>query len=152
MVSSAASEEVEALSAASGNACRHGKVGLLRNFAPKCFVACEASCPAVGLAIDAYFKHGQGAAEDSVCQNKAAWRCFVEPSHIGACTPLITKAAAFRYNMPKSVGELDALCSRAHSIAAQELSTLSQLMASPAASEEVEALSAASGNACRHGK
>merc|ERR1719210_56907 len=117
MVSSAASEEVEALSAASGNACRHGKVGLLRHFAPQCFVPCEASCPAVGLAVDAYFKSGQGAAEDSVCHNKAAWRCFVEPGHVGACTPLITKAAAFGYSMPKSVGELDALCGRAHSSA-----------------------------------
>merc|ERR1712187_398008 len=93
-----------ALAATSGNACHSGKVALLHHFAPKCFVPCEASCPAVGLAVDAYFKHGQGAAEDSVCQNKAAWRCFVEPAHIGACTPLITKAAAFGYSMPKAAG------------------------------------------------
>jgi len=107
-----ASSSAELSTQSAGDACHSGKVGLMRMFAPQCFVPCMGSCSAVGKAVDAYFASGVSAAEQSVCRHKSSWACFVTPNHIGACQPLVKKAAKFGYHMPRSMGELDSLCSR----------------------------------------
>merc|ERR1712232_311340 len=98
-----------------GDACHTGKVGLMRRLAPQCFEQCQASCPAVALAVDEYFKHGQDGAWKSACEHKTAWMCFVLPGHYSACEPLVKRAAMMGYHMARSEQELDEMCDRVHS-------------------------------------
>merc|ERR1719343_1393996 len=102
-----------------GDACHSDKVNLMRMIAPKCFEPCQASCAAMGRAVDEYSKHGKAAAQASVCQNQGAFRCFVAPAHVAECELLIRKAAKMGYSMPRSEGELNAMCSQAHTAAAE---------------------------------
>merc|ERR1712203_798363 len=103
-----------------------------------------------GLAVEEYSKHGQAAAQAAVCQNQGAFRCFVTPAHVAECEPLIRKAAKMGYSMPRSEGELDAMCSHGHSASAE--SALESQVSNASLANPVQLAVSTRGDACHTGK
>lgn len=97
---------------ATQNACTTGNVGRLRAYAPSCIDNCQGSCSAVDRALTAYLHSGQNGAKHSVCSDRGAFECFVQSNHIGACNPLINKAASFGFHLPRNSHELHEQCHR----------------------------------------
>merc|ERR1712126_194384 len=125
------------------SACQRGYVRMARDMARDCIDQCQSSCSALGSVISTYMTRGKAAAYGSVCQNKWAFKCFVQPHHVGACHVFFVKARQFGFALPSSESDLDRQCSRmllaanASSLEAEELPSVKASSTTGSAKEDV---------------
>jgi len=92
------------------DSCNQGSAKIVHDIASECVAQCPQSCPALGVAIDAYFSGDLASARSAVCQHKDEFACFVHPDHLEECKGFFATASSFGVELPSSEAELQVQC------------------------------------------
>jgi len=110
------SAEVEVKTAANATdlpwQCTTGIVNRIRNQGPECFNRCPNLCGPVAVAVKRFFRGGSTAVKKSICSMKQEFECAYHDDNAAACEGFLTKARAFRVELPPTVDALTQQCNQ----------------------------------------
>lgn len=91
--------------------CTDGIVGKIRAYGTSCIDSCPQMCGPMAKAVKAFMtKGGYPAVKPIVCANRNAFGCALTGANWPKCSPMVKKAAAFGFALPKSMGALHHQC------------------------------------------